>query len=212
MLSILIHPEATLPDDPGTGLPLVGAKDRIKLLIAKLEEQRATILVPTPALAEFLFVVDESGAHYLRVLNTYAVFDVKEFDVKAAIECAESQRKAFAVGDKKSGAKGGYQKSKVDRQVISVAKAWNAEAIYTTDRDVVNMAKSIGGIVGVPIWDLELPSDDDNEGASAEIDQPPAPLAEEAGDLFAGLDAISDDSSIDSAPLDEHSPDAEPET
>jgi hypothetical protein len=200
MLSILIHPDATLPDDPATGKPLVGAKERIEFLVAKLTKDRATILIPTPALAEFLFVVDESGANYLRVLNTYAVFDIKEFDVKAAIECAESQRKAFATGDKKSGAKGFYQKSKVDRQVISVAKAWNAEAIYTTDQDVVNMAKSIGGIIGVAIWDLPLPTDAD----AAALDVPPSPTSDlTTGDLF---------SSSDFEPPDARSPDAEPET
>jgi hypothetical protein len=83
MLSILIHPDATIPDDPTTGKPLVDAKRRIAYLIRRLEDQRATILIPTPALAEFLFLVDESGANYLRVLNTRAVFDIKEFDTKA---------------------------------------------------------------------------------------------------------------------------------
>ena len=101
---------------------------------------------------------------------------------------------------KKSGAEGTYQKSKVDRQVISVAKAWNAEAIYTTDRDVVNMAKSIGGIIGVAIWDLPLPTDAD----AAALDVPPSPTTDfTTGDLF---------SSSDFEPLGERSPDAEPET
>lgn len=53
MLSILIHPAATVPDNSATGLPLSQAKDRIDCLVETLAEQRGTIVMPTPALAEF---------------------------------------------------------------------------------------------------------------------------------------------------------------
>ena len=194
MLSILIHPEATIPDDPSTGMPLTQAKERIAYLVNRLEEQRATIIIPTPALAEFLFVVDETGATYLRILHTYASFDIREFDEKAAIECAESQRKAFAKGDKKSGGTGTYQKSKVDRQIISVAKALQADVIYTTDDDVVRMVRTIGGLQVVAVWDLPLPTPDEEQHEQQRI------IPGSTADLFGGDDSSTDSPSLPSEP------------
>jgi predicted nucleic acid-binding protein len=207
MLSILIHPSATIPNDPATSKPLERAKDRIQFLVDTLEEEGATIIIPTPALAEFLYVVDDAGASYLRVLNTYAVFDIQPFDEKAAIECAESQRIAMKGGDKKSGATGSYQKSKVDRQVISVAKAWGADAIYTTDDDVVRMAKAIGGLLPVPVWQLRLPPD--NAGGTTRVRRNSELDSAELGDLFdeAGESATAASQPSVSEPLSAQSPD-----
>jgi hypothetical protein len=73
MLSILIHPHATLPDDPSTNKPLDLAKERIEHLVNIIEERNGRIIIPTPALSEFLVVVDEAGSHYLRVLYTHAL-------------------------------------------------------------------------------------------------------------------------------------------
>jgi hypothetical protein len=180
MLSILIHPTATIPDDPLTGKALMLAKERIEYLVETLEQSRSTIILPTPAVAEFLVVVDEAGISYLRLLGTYSTFDIQPFDLRAAIECAESQRRAFAAGDKKSGAEGTFQKSKVDRQIVSVAKALAADVIYTTDKDVVNIAAFMG-IKCVPIWKLPLPpppGDPDQPDAEADTSLPLE------GDLF----------------------------
>lgn len=189
MLSVLIHPNATIPDDPTTGKPLSNAKERIAHLVSQLGERRATIAIPTPALAEFLFVVDDKGANYLRTLHTYSVFDVVEFDERAAIECAESQRKAFAALDKKSGAQGTYQKSKVDRQIIAVAQALSADVIYTTDDDIIRMAKSIGGMRAVGVWELELPPSEPAKRGDGPVGKA---SAFRSIDLFSGDDEPAD--------------------
>ena len=51
------------------------------------------------------------------VLKASTVFVVEPFDLKAAIEAAESQRRATDAGSKKSAATGPWQKVKVDRQI-----------------------------------------------------------------------------------------------
>lgn len=190
MLSILIHPNATIPNDPETGKPLEGAKERIEHLVHGIEEGNGTIVIPTPALSEFLVVVDESGASYLRFLGTHACFDIQPFDERAAIECAESQRQAFSAGDKKSGAEGPYQKSKVDRQVVSVAKCWQVDRLYTTDKDVVNIA-NFCKVPVTAVWQLPLPPSEEAE------DDPQAEGVPEAQDTTRlpfenGADAASE--------------------
>jgi hypothetical protein len=167
MLSILIHPGARVPDDPETGEPLERAKERIEHLVATLEEEGSTIVIPTPALAEFLVLADEAGATYLRILHTHASFDVRPFDEMAAIDCAESQRRALATGDKKSGAAGSAQKIKVDRQIVAIATSLRADRIYTTDRDVVKIA-AFANLPAIALWDLPLPLTE-----AAESEPPP---------------------------------------
>jgi hypothetical protein len=58
MLSLALHQTARFPLDPSTGLPVTRPKDRVEFLVAELSKQRAQIIIPTPALAEFLVVVE----------------------------------------------------------------------------------------------------------------------------------------------------------
>ena len=79
------------------------ARARLQRLVTELEASRARIVVPAPALAEFLVVAGDRGPDYIRVIDRQAVFRIEPFDTASAIEAAASTRIALSRGDKKSG-------------------------------------------------------------------------------------------------------------
>ena len=81
------------------------------------------------------------------------------FDLRAAIEAAESQRRAIDAGSKKSGAAGPWQKVKVDRQIVAIAKVHGVDELYSDDDDVRRLADADGAAVR-SVTDLPLPPAD----------------------------------------------------
>lgn len=57
-LSLLLHPDADVPNDPATDAPVERAHDRIAYLVERLRESGTRILIPAPVLGEFLTVAD----------------------------------------------------------------------------------------------------------------------------------------------------------
>ena len=133
ILGAYLHPEAAYPT------PVDRVPDRLKHLVDLLEAARATIIVPTPALSEFLVLAAGDTAAYVAELTNSALFAVEPFDLKAAIEAAETQRRAIDAGRKKSGATGPWQKVKVDRQIVAIAKVHGVDEHLRTrgGRDAV---------------------------------------------------------------------------
>lgn len=70
-------------------------------------------------------------------------------------------RDAIDAGDKRSGSEAAWQKVKVDRQVIAVARVEGATNIYADDRDLAAFAKRLGMEV-FSTWDLPLPERETN--------------------------------------------------
>ena len=104
-------------------------------------------------------------------MDNSAVFRVEPFDLKAAIEAAESQRRAIDAGNKKSGATGTWQKVKVDRQIVAIAKVHSVDELYSDDDDVRRLAESDGlHVKGVA--DLPLPPVDPQPPLFAEQPDP----------------------------------------
>lgn len=83
-LSILLVPTAPIPNDPETKQPVERAQERIEELVTTLDGQNEKILIPTPALSEFLVLADKDGPHYLAELNKSSVFKIVDFDQRAA--------------------------------------------------------------------------------------------------------------------------------
>ena len=131
ILCLLLHPSIRPPLDPHTGNPVEHARARLEHLVAQLEASAARIVVPTPALAEFLVVAGDDGPGYIKAIDKQAVLRVEPFDTVAAIEAAASTRAARARGDKKSGATGPWQCVKADRQIVAVARQHGATEIYS---------------------------------------------------------------------------------
>src|SRR6266446_3919177 len=100
-LSLLLYPDAKPPLDPSTNKPVERAKERIEHLVESLEKAKEKIIIPTPALSEFLVLAAEAGPDYLAEINISSVFEVADFDTRAAVELAASIKRSKAQRNKK---------------------------------------------------------------------------------------------------------------
>ena len=67
------------------------------------------------------------------------------FDTLAAIECALLEETARANGGHKSGSSPEpWQKVKIDRQIVSIAKLVKATAVYSNDAGVLALCADVG--------------------------------------------------------------------
>lgn len=160
ILCLLLYSSITPPLDPNTGSPVTRSPDRLEHLVERLDTDRARIVVPAPALAEFLVVAGDDGPSYLSVISKQAVFRIEPFGTVAAVEAAAATHAAMARNDKKSGATGPWQCVKADRQIVAVAKQHGATEIYSNDSDMRKIA-SASGIKVVAVWELPLPPPDE---------------------------------------------------
>lgn len=168
-LALLINPAANPPHDPQTDLPVQDAQARVEHFLSSLRASD-TLVIPTPVLAEILVRADEGGPGVLEKLVGMARVKVRPFGERAAIETAVMTRQAIATGDKKNGSDAAWQKVKIDRQVIAVARAEGATALYTDDRNLIAFAKRIDMDV-VSTWTLPLPESEANLFTLIGLDQ-----------------------------------------
>lgn len=157
MLSLLLHQTARIPAAPGSKTPITQARERIEKLMADLAKQKETILIPAPALTEFLYLVEDAGPGYVQTIDKKASFEVAPYDEKAAIEAAEIMKKFKKEDGRPSGrGEGARQTVKVDQQIVAIAKAEGVDCLYTADHGMFKMAQRLN----VPVrglWDLEPP-------------------------------------------------------
>ena len=157
-LALLFGPLRTPPRDPRTGKPVERAQDRIEALIDELTRSQVRILIPTPALCEFLSIAGRPGADYLARLDSTSRFKVESFDTAAAVEAARVIAASVRRGDKRSGRKKAtpWQKVKFDRQIVAIAKTRGATEIYSDDEDIAAFGVD-AGIQVVAVAELPLP-------------------------------------------------------
>ena len=158
MLSLLLHPKAKPPKDPGTGQLVDRLEDRLEVLLQDWEEDNETVLIPTPVLSEFLILADKDGPGYLSEIDGNPHFVVAAFDQRAAVELA-LMNLAIRKGPTKSkrgDAGGTWAKIVFDRQIVAIAKTYGATMIYSDDSDVEKFAKQ-QMISVVKTWELPLP-------------------------------------------------------
>lgn len=156
---LLVHPDAKPPIDPKTGTPVTQVRERFAFLEQEIQRSGETILIPAPALAEVLVGLEDAGPAVLERLSRSARFKIAEFDTMAAVELAAMTREALRVGDKKAGSASPWQKIKIDRQIIAIARCRGATKIYSDDDGVAKFAAEIGVEV-VPTWSMPLPPTD----------------------------------------------------
>ncbi len=120
-------------------------RKQVRALGDLLARQRATIIIPTPVIAEVLVATGEEGAHRLNALQKTRVIQVASFDKRAALETAWMLRSAFATGDKRVGhdKDESWQKIKFDWQIIAISKVNLADIIYTNDEKFYKFSKKI---------------------------------------------------------------------
>lgn len=160
--TLVLNPSATPRPDPATGKPVAHHKLRIEALIEDLGRKKAKIVLPTPAIAEAMCVCSDFDSVLLKI-EEYAVLEPCPFDSRSAIELARMTRIAVKNGDKRGGSLGDWQKIKIDRQIVAIAKVNGASVLYTDDDSQTNFAMHCGLKV-VHTWDLDLP------GSHAQID------------------------------------------
>ena len=136
-------------------MPVDRVPDRLEHLVDFLEaacdDHR-----PDARVERVLVLAASDTAAYVEELTSSALFVVEPFDLKAAIEAAESQRRAIDAGRKKSGATGPWQKMKVDRQIVAIAKVHGVDELYSDDDDVRRLADA-DGVTVRGVADLPLP-------------------------------------------------------
>ena len=155
-LALLVNPDATPPIDPATKAPLTSPKARLERLVAQIDSASGAIIIPTPVLAEVLVRVEDAAPEILERLNKSARFRIADFDQRAAIELAAMTREAMRRTDKFDGSQSPWQKVKLDRQIIAIARVHGAEAIYSDDEGIAKFAQKIDLPV-VRTWELPLP-------------------------------------------------------
>lgn len=156
VLSLLINPNADVPANPKTGKHVERASDRVDQLIEALEASRTKLLIPVPVLAEILVLAAESGPEHLAEFESSAVYRIGNFDTRSAVEAAAMELDAKKGGDKKGGSESDWQRVKVDRQIVAIAKANGCKSIYTNDDGLKTLAEK-AGIKALGVWDLPEP-------------------------------------------------------
>ena len=149
-------------------------KKKLAYLVKTLEETSERVLIPTPALAEYLALAGASASAMLDELRKHAVFYIAPFDQKAAVECALALDRDRSAGDKRGGAAGTWAKIKFDHQIVAIAKVNGVRQIYTEDGAVQRLAKR-AGIPALGAADVQLPDsekqvplfDDNGDGKGA---------------------------------------------
>jgi len=135
-LVIFFDPTARVPLDIKTKAPVDRARDRIEFLVDTLSNKREKIIIPAPALAEFLLLTKEWDA-CLTKIKKKAVFEIAGFDQPEAIElvvCWKASEKRIRNREET------WAKLKYDRQIVAIAKTHRAQVIYSTDQDVHKLA------------------------------------------------------------------------
>jgi hypothetical protein len=165
--SLLVNPDARPPNDPATGQPVTRAKQRFQFLEAEAQRQGETIVIPTPALAEVLVGLGDAAPGVLDRIARSSRFKIAEFDTRAAVEVAAMTREAIRSGDKKDGSSSPWQKVKMDRQIIAIARVQGVQRIYSDDSGVATFAANVG-IPVVQTWTMPLPPEDPQQNLFTE--------------------------------------------
>ena len=170
-LALLMNPIANPPHNPETNQPVQLVPERINLFLASLKASD-TLIISTPVLAEVLVRAGDGAPGILEALAGMGRIKVKPFGQRAAVETAMMTQQAIDAGDKKAGSGAPWQKVKVDRQIIAVARVEGATAIYSDDGDLIAFAKALGMEV-VSTWTLPLPESEANLFSAMGLDDEP---------------------------------------
>lgn len=155
VMLLLLYPTAQPPIDPNTNMPLDFAKERIETLIKTLSKEKTRVVIPTPVLSEILVRTGGATSKYLDEITSNHIFQVGEFDLRAAVEVAALSDKQTSTGNKKHSDIETWAKIKYDRQIVAVAKVHGVDRIYSDDKGVYKVAQSMG-IKVIRTWELPV--------------------------------------------------------
>lgn len=122
----------------------VDIKERLDQLLLDAHRDKRRIIIPTPVIAEFLVRAEAASTSAFATLEKRAAIYVAAFDRMAAFECSLIDAAAINRGDKRDGSTEPYQKIKIDRQIIAIAKVHTVGLVVTADEGVRRIAQRVG--------------------------------------------------------------------
>lgn len=173
VMAIVFDEGAAVPHDPTTGKPLTKARARIDYLLKILSETKQRVLLPTPAIAEYIVSGGPDKEKRLEIITASKAFLPAPFDLRAAIERALIEDSDTARGRQMSETQT-KAKVKFDRQIVAIAIARGATTIYTGDTKLAARAKE-SSLSAILTWELPLPPEPPQASLIYEADQPEAP-------------------------------------
>jgi len=161
---------------------------RLVGLVQEVESARGEIILPAQVIAEYLTKAGGAGEKLLDTFLRSKWVVVAPFDHVAAVECAAINARAIYSGNKRAplGRSTAWQKVKVDRQIVAIAKVRRAR-IIADDQDIIDLAND-ANLAVQRVASLPIP-----EGARQLLLEPleprratPSPQSQVAGTSAAG--------------------------
>jgi predicted nucleic acid-binding protein len=160
MLILLFDEQAAAPGDPDTGQPVTHCQDRLRHFLDVYSRPKgARIIIPTPALTEFLVkVASRQRPAYVDQLRRVRGCRIAPFGDRAAIELAEMQDVLIeeAPARLRQQERETRAKAKLDQQIVAIARCEGVTTIYSADDGLGRFAKRFG-IERVGVEKLPLP-------------------------------------------------------
>lgn len=138
-----------------------GEETRAKLdfFLANVDRAKSKLVIPTPVYAEFLIKAERASVEALKEFQSKRFVEVVPFDLAAAYECSLLDRAAInGSKDKKDGVDESWQKIKIDRQIVAIAKTKGCGLMVSQDVSVAANCVRVN-IDVMNIDDLPLPPD-----------------------------------------------------
>lgn len=133
----------------------IGDRERAHRFADRLKAIDSRIIIPTPAIAEYLVKASTTVIADMHALSMDQAVVIGPFDYGAALSLHILDRAARSFGDKKDGIEAPWQKIKTDRQIVAIAHAQRCYLVVTGDQSVMTNALR-AGIPCCPIDDLDL--------------------------------------------------------
>ncbi|HEY4093694.1 MAG TPA: type II toxin-antitoxin system VapC family toxin [Luteibacter sp.] len=130
------------------------ARERAEHFIDRLCATQSHLVIPAPAIAEYLVKAELSEVISMDTIRDESWVTVGSFDYEAAIEMHLIDRAALYLGRKKDGIEDPWQRIKLDRQIVAIARTHECDLIVTGDRGVMATAMRVG-IPSCSIEDLD---------------------------------------------------------
>jgi len=157
MMKVLIDTNALIKLlDPRTA---VEVSARLKGLLQDIDLTNGQLIIPVQVVGEYTSGADQAGQEVLAKLLGNRRIKVANFDHVAAVECAMMDKVAIASGNKRAPLtrEVSWQKVKVDRQIVAIARVLKVDRIISTDGDIPQIAKAVG-VPCIAVEDLPLPA------------------------------------------------------
>jgi rRNA-processing protein FCF1 len=129
-------------------------RERATHFIDRLCATQSHLVIPAPAIAEYLVKSELCEVVSMDAIRDESWVTVGSFDYEAAIEMHLIDRAALYLGRKKDGIEDPWQRIKLDRQIVAIARMHECDLIVTGDRGVMATAMRVG-IPSCSVEDLD---------------------------------------------------------